>query len=111
LSPAGLQQSNGSNPALSIPSEPQGYGSAFGLPLTAQQTREGEDVPVIMEKCCAAIEKYGLSSQGIYRISGISSKVQKLKEKFDRGLSKPFVLFFSRIFFFFWNSEMGLCHS
>lgn len=47
--------------------------------------RDDVDVPPIMVKCCEAIEKYGLLSQGIYRIGGMMRKVQELKEKLDRG--------------------------
>ena len=47
--------------------------------------RDDVDVPPIMVKCCEAIEKYGLTSQGIYRIGGTMSKVVKLKERLDRG--------------------------
>ena len=49
------------------------------------------DVPPIMVKCCEAIEKYGLTSQGIYRIGGTMSKVVKLKERLDRGAPWPSV--------------------
>lgn len=38
-----------------------------------------------MEKCCQAIEKYGMRSQGIYRINGTQRKVTILKEKLDKG--------------------------
>lgn len=47
--------------------------------------RDDADVPPIMVKCCEAIEKYGLKSQGIYRISGTTSKIGKLKERLDKG--------------------------
>lgn len=47
--------------------------------------RDDVDVPPIMVKCCEAIEKHGLLSQGIYRIGGMMRKVQELKEKLDRG--------------------------
>ena len=49
--------------------------------------RDDVDVPPIMVKCCEAIEKYGLDQQGIYRIGGTHSKVMKLKERLDRGMS------------------------
>lgn len=45
------------------------------------------DVPPIVTKCCETIEKYGLDQQGIYRIGGTHSKVMKLKERLDRGMS------------------------
>lgn len=57
----------------------------FGVDLAEQMARDGVDVPLVMEKCCVAIEKYGLRSQGIYRISGTMSKVAKLKERLDKG--------------------------
>ncbi|KZT66142.1 RhoGAP-domain-containing protein [Daedalea quercina L-15889] len=58
----------------------------FGVDLAEQMARDDVDVPAIMVKCCEAIEKYGLRSQGIYRIGGTMSKVAKLKERLDRDL-------------------------
>ncbi|EPT01218.1 hypothetical protein FOMPIDRAFT_1145269 [Fomitopsis schrenkii] len=58
----------------------------FGVDLAEQMARDDADVPPIMVKCCEAIEKYGLKSQGIYRISGTTSKIVKLKERLDRDL-------------------------
>lgn len=57
----------------------------FGVDLAEQMIRDGVEIPPIMEKCCAAIEKYGLTSQGIYRLSGMMTKIQRLKERLDRG--------------------------
>jgi len=48
--------------------------------------RDQVEIPVVVEKCCAAIEKYGLRSQGIYRISGTQTKVVKLKERLDKDV-------------------------
>lgn len=59
--------------------------ATFGVDLMEQMIRDNVEIPVIVEKCCAAIEKYGLTSQGIYRISGTITKVLKLKEKLDKG--------------------------
>ena len=47
--------------------------------------RDGVEVPPIMVKCCETIEKYGLSTVGVYRIGGTMSKVTRLKEKLDKG--------------------------
>ena len=46
--------------------------------------RDGVDVPPILQKCAAAIEAVGIQSMGIYRLSGTTSKVQRLKQKFDQ---------------------------
>jgi len=48
-------------------------------------TRDDVDLPPIVVKCCEAIEKYGIEAVGIYRINGTVVKVNKLKEKLDRG--------------------------
>lgn len=47
--------------------------------------RDGLQVPRILEKCCEVIELHGLDSMGIYRLSGTTSRVQRLKAKLDRG--------------------------
>ncbi|OCB86405.1 RhoGAP-domain-containing protein [Sanghuangporus baumii] len=57
----------------------------FGVDLAEQMTRDSVEIPIVMEKCCSAIEKYGLKSQGLYRISGTITKVLKLKERIDKG--------------------------
>ncbi|KAG2749643.1 RhoGAP-domain-containing protein [Suillus brevipes Sb2] len=58
----------------------------FGVDLAEQMARDNVELPAILEKCCAAIEKYGLQSQGIYRISGMARKVASLKERLDKDM-------------------------
>ncbi|TFK60437.1 RhoGAP-domain-containing protein [Pluteus cervinus] len=58
----------------------------FGVDLADQMARDGVDLPPIVEKCCQAIEKYGLTSQGIYRLSGTTSKVANLRQRLDKDL-------------------------
>lgn len=61
----------------------------FGVDLAEQMVRDDADVPPIVVKCCEAIEKYGIEAVGIYRISGTVVKVNKLKEKLDKGQESP----------------------
>lgn len=61
----------------------------FGVDLGEQMSRDDVDVPLIVVKCCEAIEKYGIEAMGIYRISGTHVKVNKLKEKLDKGRRFP----------------------
>ncbi|KII87261.1 hypothetical protein PLICRDRAFT_55243 [Plicaturopsis crispa FD-325 SS-3] len=76
-----------SGPSPSNHSMPADKGrTTFGVDLAEQMARDNVEVPAVMEKCCAAIEKYGLTTQGIYRLSGTTSKIQKLKEKLDKDL-------------------------
>ncbi|KAG6886103.1 hypothetical protein C0993_002622 [Termitomyces sp. T159_Od127] len=45
----------------------------FGVDLAEQMVRDKVDLPPILTKCCQAIEKYGIQTQGIYRISGMTN--------------------------------------
>ncbi|EIW79048.1 RhoGAP-domain-containing protein [Coniophora puteana RWD-64-598 SS2] len=58
----------------------------FGVDLAEQMARDNADVPSILEKCCATIERHGLRSQGIYRLSGMARKVNTLKERLDKDM-------------------------
>lgn len=59
----------------------------FGVDLAEQLARDDAEVPPIMVKCCEAIERYGLRSQGIYRVGGTITKVKDLRERLDKGPS------------------------
>ncbi|CAG8585031.1 4608_t:CDS:10, partial [Ambispora gerdemannii] len=59
--------------------------SIFGVDLAEQMERDGHELPLILVKCAEAIEQYGLESQGIYRLNGATSQIQKLKTLFDRN--------------------------
>ncbi|CDK28787.1 unnamed protein product [Kuraishia capsulata CBS 1993] len=43
---------------------------------------EGRPIPFIVERCIAEVEKRGLKSEGIYRISGASSAIDRLETSF-----------------------------
>ncbi|KAF8912465.1 GTPase activating protein [Mucidula mucida] len=58
----------------------------FGVDLNEQMTRDDVDVPLILKKCCDAIERHGIDSHGLYRVSGTTSKVATLKQKLDKDL-------------------------
>ncbi|KAG9309469.1 hypothetical protein JVU11DRAFT_10438 [Chiua virens] len=72
---------NGPHPSITDRGRP-----TFGVDLAEQMARDSVEIPPILEKCCAAIEKYGLYSQGIYRISGMARKVGSLKERLDKDM-------------------------
>ncbi|XP_072546975.1 arf-GAP with Rho-GAP domain, ANK repeat and PH domain-containing protein 1 isoform X2 [Salminus brasiliensis] len=54
-----------------------------GDTLSQQQLTEA-DIPVIVERCIHYITQYGLTSEGIYRKSGVNSKIAALLEAFRR---------------------------
>lgn len=75
-------QSQGVN-AGSHPSHASGM--TFGVELSEQAVVTGTEVPKVVAKCTEAIEAFGLDQVGIYRLSGTTSKVQKLKAALDAG--------------------------
>ncbi|XP_011403146.1 PREDICTED: rho GTPase-activating protein 29-like [Amphimedon queenslandica] len=57
----------------------------FGIDLTTLVMVEGGSIPLIVQQSVAFIERHSLDSEGIYRLSGATSKVLDLKEKFNEG--------------------------
>ncbi|KAI8048553.1 Rho GTPase activation protein [Syncephalis plumigaleata] len=56
----------------------------FGVDLALQLKRDNMDIPPILSKCATSIEKHGIKSEGIYRISGPVSQLRQLKAAFDK---------------------------
>ncbi|XP_036394387.1 rho GTPase-activating protein 33 isoform X2 [Megalops cyprinoides] len=54
----------------------------FGCDLGEHLLNSGQDVPQVLRSCAEFIEKYGIVD-GIYRHSGVSSNIQKLRHEFD----------------------------
>jgi len=59
----------------------------FGLSLEDLLRRDGSAIPLVVYQCIQAVELYGLEVEGIYRLSGSSTHVSKLKSIFDNGVS------------------------
>ncbi|KAM9299104.1 rho GTPase-activating protein 32 [Gastrophryne carolinensis] len=54
----------------------------FGCDLGEHLLNSAQDVPQVLRSCTDFIEKYGIVD-GIYRLSGIASNIQKLRHEFD----------------------------
>ncbi|KZS94584.1 RhoGAP-domain-containing protein [Sistotremastrum niveocremeum HHB9708] len=80
------QSSSHSSASASTSQIPDKGRPTFGVDLTEQMARDNVEIPLVLTKCCEAIERWGLRSQGIYRISGTVLKVAKLKERLDRDI-------------------------
>uniref|UniRef100_A0A3B3CR47 Rho-GAP domain-containing protein n=1 Tax=Oryzias melastigma TaxID=30732 RepID=A0A3B3CR47_ORYME len=59
-------------------SKKKGSENAFGCDLTEHLHISGQDVPQVLTKCAEFIEKHGIVD-GIYRLSGITSNIQRLR--------------------------------
>ncbi|XP_048748705.1 ralA-binding protein 1-like isoform X2 [Ostrea edulis] len=71
------------------PSEPvEDIKPIFGVPLSVAVERspshDGVELPRLFRECVDYIEEHGLSCEGIYRISGVKSKIQALKDCYNR---------------------------
>lgn len=56
----------------------------FGVPLVSLVSEE-DKIPLIIETLLRTIEMHGLYTEGIYRKSGVSSKIKELKVKMDEN--------------------------
>uniref|UniRef100_A0A3B3ZWW8 Rho-GAP domain-containing protein n=1 Tax=Periophthalmus magnuspinnatus TaxID=409849 RepID=A0A3B3ZWW8_9GOBI len=50
----------------------------FGCDLMEHLTATNQDVPVVLRSCSEFVEGHGIVD-GIYRLSGVSSNIQKLR--------------------------------
>ncbi len=57
----------------------------FGKQLAHLCEKERTLVPIFVTKCISAIDKRGLQVDGIYRVSGNLSLIQKLRFQVDQG--------------------------
>ncbi|XP_037516464.1 uncharacterized protein LOC119393491 isoform X1 [Rhipicephalus sanguineus] len=54
----------------------------FGCDLGEHLTNTGRDVPLVLSSCAKFIEQFGIVD-GIYRLSGVTSNIQRLRVTFD----------------------------
>lgn len=64
----------------------------FGLTLEQLFDRDGSAVPMVVYQCIQAVDLFGLEVEGIYRLSGTSSHIHKIKAIFDSGKSRSSVV-------------------
>ncbi|KAJ3394893.1 hypothetical protein HDU84_005828 [Entophlyctis sp. JEL0112] len=56
----------------------------FGVDLSEVTVRDNIQVPLVVQKCIAAVEKDGLRIPGLYRVSAANHAVQKLRSQFNK---------------------------
>ncbi|KAG2458134.1 ralA-binding protein 1 [Polypterus senegalus] len=71
-----------------VPVEVPSARPVFGVPLEEAVERtivyDGIRLPAVFRECIDYIENYGMKYEGIYRVSGMKSKVDELKASYDR---------------------------
>eukprot|EP00105_Crassostrea_gigas_P014985 XP_011431849.1 PREDICTED: uncharacterized protein LOC105331398 isoform X6 [Crassostrea gigas] len=58
--------------------------TTFGVDFQEQVEKSRSAIPSIVTKCLTEIEKRGIMIKGIYRMSGVKSKVESLCSKFEK---------------------------
>uniref|UniRef100_A0A3B3ZU50 Rho-GAP domain-containing protein n=2 Tax=Periophthalmus magnuspinnatus TaxID=409849 RepID=A0A3B3ZU50_9GOBI len=66
------------NKASKQKSKKKAIDNVFGCDLIEHLQSTGQDVPQVLKKCAEFIEKHGIVD-GIYRLSGITSNIQRLR--------------------------------
>ncbi|XP_023669493.1 rho GTPase-activating protein 35 isoform X2 [Paramormyrops kingsleyae] len=75
----GKQKRMKSRPSISKPME----SNYFGVPLVSVVSLE-RPIPVFIEKCIRYIDATGLSTEGIYRVSGNKAEMESMQRQFDQ---------------------------
>lgn len=60
----------------------------FGMDITQVCKKEKTDVPLLIQLCVNEVERRGMREVGIYRMSGTSTDIQRLKKAFE---TNPYV--------------------
>jgi len=61
------------------------YRKVFGVPLKTLVKRDGEAIPHFIQKASTFIREYGLQTEGIFRLSGRATQIEKLRDQLDQG--------------------------
>ncbi|KAI1779284.1 RhoGAP-domain-containing protein [Hypoxylon cercidicola] len=90
-------------------SPPISRGPVFGVSLDRLYDSSRGPVPNVVCQCIQAVDLYGLAVEGIYRLSGSTAHVNKLKHLFDTNEDAPILDFRNpENFFHDVNSVAGL---
>ncbi|XP_006819678.1 ralA-binding protein 1-like [Saccoglossus kowalevskii] len=65
--------------------------AVFGVPLSVSVDRsklyDGVELPAVVRDCVDFVENNALTTEGIYRLSGVKSQIAQLRQCYDKGQS------------------------
>lgn len=61
-------------------------GGLFGTKIGIVCNRERKTIPSFVTACIKEVEARGMEEIGVYRISGVTSEIQRIKKAFDKNL-------------------------
>ena len=59
--------------------------TTFGVPLGDHLLQVGAEIPPLVCRCVSEIDRRGINIKGVYRVSGVKSRVEKLCQAFENG--------------------------
>ncbi|KAJ1559289.1 hypothetical protein HK405_011235 [Cladochytrium tenue] len=59
---------------------------SFGVDLNDIHDHDAAGVPLVVTRCIEFVERVGLRTNGIYRLSGVSSQIQRLRGLLDKDV-------------------------
>ncbi|XP_061162792.1 active breakpoint cluster region-related protein-like isoform X2 [Saccostrea echinata] len=66
-------------------------GGLFGTKIGVVCNRERKPIPSFVTACIKEVEARGMEEVGVYRISGVTSEIQRIKKAFDKNLDSKWV--------------------
>ncbi|KAI8827278.1 Rho GTPase activation protein [Fimicolochytrium jonesii] len=57
---------------------------SFGVDLQTLMERDSTPVPHVVTQCIGFVERHGMRTQGVYRVSGLTQQVQRIRAVLDR---------------------------
>lgn len=64
----------------------------FGCDLCEHLSNSTHNIPLVLVECCRYIEQHGREVNGIYRLSGVGSTINRLRAVFDEERTPPDML-------------------
>ncbi|KAK0162398.1 hypothetical protein PV327_006178 [Microctonus hyperodae] len=60
------------------------FGVSLHLAVERSRCHDGVELPLVVRDCIDYIEEHGMTSEGLYRVLGVKSKVQHLKKLYNQ---------------------------
>lgn len=68
----------------------------FGIDLATLLAAHSATLPFVITKCAMEVEARGLTTEGIYRLSGFADEIESLKMALDTGKQNYLLVFTCR---------------
>jgi len=78
------------------------------LELQVRALPEGQKIPKIVETCISVVESRGLDVQGLYRLSGNASNIQKMKAALNQSKWIEFIHIICKTYIYLFKKNNNL---